>query len=104
MKEISVSELKKFKDIAFDFQLIDIREEFELEICEIGGDNIIMSEIMDNFDKISKTKQVIIYCKNGLRSGAVCQALEKEGYTNVYNLKGGIIEWAKEIDNSLTKY
>lgn len=104
MKEITVRELKKLKDENADFQLIDVREEHELEICEIGGEHIAMGDVMDNLDKISKTKQVVLHCRSGARSGAICQALEAQGYTNVYNLKGGIIAWANEIDPSLTKY
>ncbi len=104
MKEITVLELKKLKDTHSTFQLIDVREEHELEICEIGGEHILMAEMMDNLDRISKTKQVIIHCRSGGRSGAICQALEKEGFTNVYNLKGGIIAWANEIDTSISKY
>ncbi|HEY0029996.1 MAG TPA: rhodanese-like domain-containing protein [Bacteroidia bacterium] len=104
MKEITVSELKKLKDSKADFQLIDVREEHELEICQIGGEHIAMGEVMDNLDKISKTKQVVIHCRSGARSGAICQALESTGYSNVYNLKGGIIAWSTEIDPSVTKY
>ncbi|MBA3704582.1 MAG: rhodanese-like domain-containing protein [Bacteroidetes bacterium] len=104
MKEVTVSELKELKDNQTDFQLIDVREEHELEICEIGGEHIPMGDIMDNLDKISKTKKVIIHCRSGARSGAICAALEAEGYNNVYNLKGGIIGWANEIDDTLTKY
>ncbi|HEX8515760.1 MAG TPA: rhodanese-like domain-containing protein [Bacteroidia bacterium] len=104
MKEITVSELKKLRDENADHQLIDVREEHELEICEIGGEHIPMGDVMDNLDKISKDKQVVIHCRSGARSGAICQALETQGYNNVYNLKGGIIAWANEIDNSLTKY
>lgn len=104
MKEITVSELKKLKDSNADFQLIDVREEHELEICEIGGTHIAMGEVMENLDKISKDKQVVIHCRSGARSGAICQALEAHGFNNVYNLKGGIIAWSTEIDPSITKY
>ncbi|MCW3101886.1 MAG: molybdenum cofactor biosynthesis protein MoeB [Bacteroidetes bacterium] len=104
MKEVTVSELKKMRDEKADFQLIDVREEHELEICEIGGEHIPMGDVMDNLGKISKDKQVVIHCRSGARSGAICQALETQGYNNVYNLKGGIIAWANEIDPSLTKY
>jgi sulfur-carrier protein adenylyltransferase/sulfurtransferase len=104
MKEVTVAELKKLRDSNADFQLIDVREEHELEICEIGGEHIPMGDVMDNLDKISKNKQVIVHCRSGARSGAICQALETQGYNNVYNLKGGIIAWANEIDPSLTKY
>lgn len=104
MKELTVSELKTLKDNSADFQLIDVREVHEVEICEMGGEHIPMGNVMDTLDKISKTKQVIIHCRSGARSGAICQALEKEGYTNVYNLKGGIIAWATDVDTTLTKY
>ena len=104
MKEITVSELKGLKDNNADFQLIDVREEHELEICQIGGEHIPMGDVMDNLDKISRDKQVVIHCRSGARSGAICNALESQGYNNVYNLKGGIIAWANEIDPSLPKY
>lgn len=104
MKEITVTELKKLRDDNVDYQLIDVREDHELEICEIGGENIPMSDVMDNLDKISKTKQVAILCRSGARSGTVCRALEAEGFDNVYNVKGGILAWADEIDPTLEKY
>ncbi|MCX6295640.1 MAG: rhodanese-like domain-containing protein [Bacteroidetes bacterium] len=104
MKEITVAELKKLKDSKANIQLIDVREEHELEICNIGGEHIAMGEVMDNLDKISKDKQVIIHCRSGARSGAICQALESSGYNNVYNLKGGLIAWSNEIDPSITTY
>lgn len=104
MKEITVSELKALKDQNADFQLIDVREAHELEICQIGGLHIPMGDVMDNLDRISRDKQVIIHCRSGARSGAICNALASQGYTNVYNLKGGILAWAKEIDPSLPMY
>jgi len=105
MKEITVSELKKMKDNKEDFQLIDVREPHEAEIAQIGGELIPMGEVMSNLDKISRDKKVVIHCRSGARSGAVVQALEREqNYTNLYNLKGGIIAWANEIDTTVTKY
>lgn len=104
MKEITVSELKYLKDSKADFQLIDVREDHEVEIAEIGGEHIPMGDVLDNLDKISTTKQVVIHCRSGARSGSVCQQLEGKGFDNVYNLKGGILAWANEIDPSVTKY
>lgn len=104
MKEITVEELKALRDNKADHQLIDVRELHELDICQIGAEHIPMGDVMDNLDKVSRDKQVIIHCRSGARSGAICQALETQGYKNVYNLKGGIIAWANEIDPSLTKY
>lgn len=104
MKEVTVQELKHLKDTNADYQLIDVREDHELEICTLGGEHIPMGDVMDNLDKISKTKQVIIQCRSGARSGTICRALEAEGFDNVYNLKGGILAWADEIDPDMEKY
>ena len=101
MKEITVTELKKLKDSHADFQLIDVREQHEVDSCAIGGEHIPMGEVMNNLNRISKDKQVIVHCKMGGRSGAICNALEAKGFTNVYNLKGGIVAWANEIDPSI---
>ena len=105
MKEVTVKELKALKDIKGDFQLIDVREEHEFEISNLGGELIPLGSIIENADKISKDKKVIIYCRSGSRSAAAVLQLEKQfGYTNLYNLKGGILAYADQIDPTLVKY
>lgn len=101
MKQLSVSELKSWKENGKDFQLIDVREDYEFEAANIGGEHIPMGEVMSNLDKISKTKPVVVHCKSGRRSEAVIQALEANGFDNILNLDGGIMAWANEIDSSL---
>ena len=49
-------------------------------------------------------KKVIIYCKSGLRSAKAIELLKENGFNNLYNLKGGILAYAKEIDNNLPIY
>jgi len=105
MREITVQELKKLKDEGADFQLIDVREPHEYDICDIGGELIPMAEIPGSTGMISRDKQVIVHCRSGKRSGEMVLWLEKnEGFTNLYNLKGGILAWAKEIDPEMPVY
>lgn len=105
MKEVTVQELKALKDSGADFQLIDVREPHEYDICNLEGELIPQAEIPHNTDKISTSKKVVIHCRSGARSGNMVQWLEKnKGYTNLYNLKGGILAWAKEIDTSIPTY
>lgn len=105
MKEITVQELKLKKDNGDDFQLIDVREPHEAEIAAIGGELIPMGEVLSNVDKISRDKMVVIHCRSGARSGTIVNALESQhGFTNLYNLKGGILAWAREIDPSIPQY
>jgi sulfur-carrier protein adenylyltransferase/sulfurtransferase len=105
MKEITVQELKAKIDNNQEFQLIDVREEHEVEICDINGLNIPMGNVIDRIEDIKKDIPVIVHCRSGARSGAITQMLEKNyAYNNVYNLKGGILAWIGEIDPSLTSY
>ncbi|WP_423148670.1 rhodanese-like domain-containing protein [Rubrolithibacter danxiaensis] len=104
MKEISVQELKEKMDNKEDFQLIDVREPFEYEMSNLGGLNIPLSGILLEADKISKDKPVIMQCRSGKRSAAAIQQLEQQGYDNLYNLEGGILAWASEIDPDLQVY
>ncbi len=104
MKEVTVQELKTMRDSGEAHQLIDVREAYEVEIANIGGEHIPMGSVMANLDKISKEQKVIVHCRSGARSAAIVQNLEKNGYTNVYNLKGGILAWAREIDPDMPTY
>jgi adenylyltransferase/sulfurtransferase len=98
MKEITVQELKQLQDSKADFQLIDVREEYEFDEANLKGELIPMGEVMDNIDKISKNKQVVVHCRSGKRSASVIQMLESQhGYSNLYNLKGGILAYIQEI-------
>ena len=101
MKEITVQELKHKIDSKDDFQLIDVREEYEVEAAHINGIHIPMATVPDNLDKIAKDKMVVIHCRSGARSANICNYLMQNGYTEVYNLKGGIKAYAADIDNTL---
>ena len=78
--------------------LIDVREAFEHDEFNIGGTLIPLSEITKHLNEISTNKEVIFYCKKGIRSSISIQRLqEKFPFTNLINLKGGIDAWKKEI-------
>lgn len=98
MQEITAAELKALIDSKANFQLIDVREPHEFDEINLNGELIPMGDVMDNLDKISKDKQVVIHCRSGKRSAAVIQALETQhGFTNLFNLKGGILAYAEEV-------
>jgi rhodanese-related sulfurtransferase len=104
MKEITVQELKEKKDKREDFQLIDVREDFEYEMSNLGGVLIPLGGILIEAEKIDKTGPVVVMCRSGKRSAAAIMQLEQKGFTNLYNLKGGILAWAAEIDTDLNVY
>ncbi len=105
MQEITVQELKQMMDTKADLQLIDVREEYEYDIANLNGELIPMGEILNSVEKIDRNKPVVIHCRSGARSATVIQQLERmHGFTNLLNLKGGIIAYAKEIDLSIPTY
>jgi rhodanese-related sulfurtransferase len=55
-------------------------------------------------DKVAKDKPVVVQCRSGKRSAAAIMQLEQLGYTNLYNLRGGILAWASEIDPNMNVY
>ncbi|MDP6909373.1 MAG: rhodanese-like domain-containing protein [Flavobacteriales bacterium] len=105
MKEYTVQELKEMIDEKKSFQLIDVREKWELDVCRLDADHIPMGEILERKTEIKSDVPVIVLCKSGNRSCNVVSALRLQlGLTNLHNLEGGILAWAEEIDTSLEKY
>jgi sulfur-carrier protein adenylyltransferase/sulfurtransferase len=92
MKEISATELKKMQSENVDFQLIDVRESYEYAVSNLGGTLIPLSILKESqaIGIISKEKQVIVHCKSGTRSAKAIAQLEQLGFTNLWNLTGGI--------------
>lgn len=98
MKEITVKELKEKLDNKEDITLIDVREPDENAMFNIGGELIPLQTVPQNIDKIDKSKDVVVYCRSGNRSGQAIKFLEgNHGYTNLINLKGGMMAWEKEV-------
>jgi sulfur-carrier protein adenylyltransferase/sulfurtransferase len=105
VKEVTVQELMDKMTRGEDFQLIDVREAHEFEIVNLGGKLIPLAAVLDNASAISREKTVIVHCKMGGRSAKAIRELEEKfGFDNLYNLKGGITAFAKEVDTSLPVY
>jgi molybdopterin/thiamine biosynthesis adenylyltransferase/rhodanese-related sulfurtransferase len=105
VKEVDVQELSQMIIDKVDYQLIDVREPYEYEIANLSGDLMPLNQVSEFAAKIQKDKKVVIHCRSGVRSAKAIQQLENEfGFNNLYNLKGGILAYAEEIDSELAKY
>src|SRR5215472_5580851 len=102
---ISVQELKGMMDVREAFELIDVREPFEFEIARIDGAKLIpLGEIPERADELYRQQPIIIHCHSGGRSAQAVRLLKQRGFTNVYNLEGGIDAWSNFIDPTVPKY
>ena len=92
MKEITYKELQELQNQDATVVLIDVREAYEHKDRNIGGINIPMSKLQERLSEVPKDRPVVLYCRSGARSAYAINALESSlGYTNLINLKGGII-------------
>lgn len=105
IKEISPLQLKQKLDTNEQLVIIDVREKYEYDICNLKGILIPLNEIENNCHKIPREQEVIVMCHHGRRSRVAIELLQqKHNYTNLVNLSGGINEWAEKIDTSLQLY
>ena len=75
-------------------QIIDLRGVAEYNAGHVkGADNIFVGTILQNTNKISKDKNVVIHCQGGDRASIAYSILVKEGFTNVTNYSPGMNEW-----------
>ncbi len=102
---ISVHDLKRKRDAREAIQLIDVREPFEFEIARIDGAKLIpLGQLANRLHELKQNGQTVVHCHTGMRSAQAVQMLRQSGFTNVYNLEGGIDAWANEIDPAVQKY
>lgn len=75
--------------------LLDARESNEYAVSHIENAQFVGydSFSLDSVSEISKDNTIVVYCSVGYRSGLVAKQLVEAGYTNVYNLYGGIFDW-----------
>jgi molybdopterin/thiamine biosynthesis adenylyltransferase/rhodanese-related sulfurtransferase len=105
VKEISVKELYDWQVRGEDFQFIDVREQHEYDIVNLGAELVPLGEVSGYANKIERQKKVVIHCKTGNRSAKAIRELEdKFGFNNLYNLKAGIFGYIDEVNPELTKY
>lgn len=91
--EISVEEFQLQKD---SFQLLDAREKAEYNVSHIKNARWVGYKTFDEkrLQEIDRTKPVVVYCAVGYRSEKIAEKLKASGFEEVYNLYGGIFEWA----------
>ena len=105
IKEITATEFYNLQISGERFQLIDVREADEYEKVNIEGELMPLATITTNAEKIRKDIKVVIHCKMGGRSAKAIRELEeKYGFTNLYNLKGGIFAFIDDVQPQLNKY
>ena len=101
--EVEVLELKKMLKNN-EVVLLDVREPYEIEICNVKGSLFIpMNEIPQNIEQLDKEKRYAVMCHSGVRSLYVSNYLNSLGYSTL-NVTGGIERWATVVDKNMVRY
>ncbi len=104
---ITASELKDLIDSDKPIHLVDVREPAEWEIVRIPGATLIpKDEILrgDALSNLPQDKQIVMYCKTGVRSAETLAAVKNAGFRDAVHVQGGVTAWVKQIDPSLPSY
>lgn len=104
IQDITPQELKDKLDNGEDIVVIDVREPWELDISKVDfAEHIVMNTIPQRIDDIPEDKPVVFICRSGGRSMQVALFMAQNGWDPeyLYNLQGGILAWARDIDPTL---
>ena len=85
--------------------LLDVREPWEFELCQIAGSrHIPMHLIPLRSQELDAERDIVVICHHGARSMQVAMFLENRGFASVHNLSGGVNGWAMNVDPAMRRY
>jgi rhodanese-related sulfurtransferase len=102
--EIQAEELKQRLDRGDSVFLLDVRDEYEYEISNIGGHLIPLPELPKRYKELNSRQEIVAVCKMGPRGVKAVEFLQRHGFERVVNLSGGIHAWSDRIDKKIRKY
>lgn len=98
MKEMTAQQLEEKLKQDDNIELIDVRENFEVKFGKVpGAKNIPLQELINNLQDLDKSKEYILICRSGNRSGMAGQFMQMQGFKTV-NVVDGMIGWRGEME------
>jgi sulfur-carrier protein adenylyltransferase/sulfurtransferase len=102
--EITARELKMRQDRGDKLFILDVREPHEYQICNLNGKLIPLGELPRRVNELDSSLEMVVHCRSGKRSADAIHFLQTAGFKKLWNLKGGVLAWADEVDPSMPKY
>lgn len=85
--------------------LLDVREPWEYQTCRIEGSTLVpMNAIPARAQELDPETATVVICHHGVRSLRVAVFLERNGFSNLYNLQGGMAAWADQVEPAMPRY
>lgn len=103
--EITPTELAARLSRGDDFDLVDVRESYELDIARIEGARLVpLATLTDALSTLDSARDIVVLCRTGARSAKAVRQLQAAGFRRVWNVAGGITRWSDDVDPSVPKY
>jgi rhodanese-related sulfurtransferase len=85
--------------------LVDVREPWEFDVCHIAGSrHIPLGQLPAHVDDLPQDRPLVLVCHHGNRSHHAAAWLQRIGFQDVHNLRGGVAAWAHEVDPEMPVY
>lgn len=85
--------------------LLDVREPWEFQICRIDGSvSMPMNTVPERLSELDADRPIVCICHHGVRSMDVGLFLERNGFSRIINLSGGVHAWAAQVDAQMPTY
>lgn len=91
-------------DSGAPLELVDVRTEQERAIAAIDGARLLDQAYHDELLRRDPETTMVFQCHHGVRSQHAAEYFRRQGFTNLYNLRGGIEEWSLSVDPSVPRY
>jgi len=105
VRQLSASDVSARLKQGEDLLVLDVREPSELKLAALAGaTHIPMNAIPMRAEELPKDKDIVVMCHHGMRSMQVALYLERLGFDKLYNLRGGIDAWSREVDTTIPLY
>jgi sulfur-carrier protein adenylyltransferase/sulfurtransferase len=104
IQEITATELKARQDRGEKVFILDVREPHEYQICNLNGKLIPLGDLQRRVNELDSSVEMVVHCRSGKRSADAIHFLQTAGFKKLWNLKGGVLAWADEVDPRMPKY
>ncbi len=106
VRELSVRELLDRRAAGAQLTLVDVREPWEIELAPVPAEVKLMpmGRVAERLGELDPAQATVVICRSGGRSLQVAHYLASHGFTDVYNLTGGILAWSRDVDPRIPQY
>jgi len=106
IRGLTATELDQRRRDGWSPYLLDVRAPHEADIVTLPGVDRLQphTQVSAIVDELPRDRDIVVFCRSGVRSATAAAALIDAGLSRVYNLDDGVLGWVAEVDPSLPTY